>query len=148
MPRITVESERLWYRILSAANLDTARLVQVKPEVESDTLNFHKLPALLFNCRNGHMISNGNWQLGWEWDLNLILFVNDHDLGSDLADELYQLVHNSEGTEIDGVGMVSSVEDQSMFERSPSADTGAALITPYLATFTVRLRPPRAYANN
>lgn len=136
--RITVDFEQLMYALLSYPGLT------VSPAVDVDSLD--QLPLLTYVGGNGHMIRNGYAAAGWEWTLFLSLFA-DFDQAGDIADTIYQNVHdwdddNAPGAgSVPGVGEVSSVEDVSMFDRVGGGTLPDKRIAQFNATFLVRVRP-------
>jgi hypothetical protein len=133
LPRVTVDFELLMKHLLAYPGLS------VVPAIDVDSLT--ELPILAFSGGNGHMISNGFPEAGWEWTLFLTLFTADLEAGGHTADTIYQTVHGMEGQSVVDVGSVSSVEDESMFDRIGTTPLPDKQIVQYNASFLVRVRP-------
>lgn len=133
LPRITVDFERLMKALLAYPGL------AVVPAVDVDSLD--TLPLLTYMGGNGHLITNGYPASGWEWSLFLTLFTDSLADGAGLADTIYQNVHGMEGQVVAGVGSVSTVEDEAMFDRVGTTALPDKSIVQHNASFTVRVRP-------
>lgn len=137
MARITVDMDLLLVTALSQALPDA----HVASELDPATTAY---PVIVPTPVTGQMISNGHWQLGWEWTVSFNLAAFGRREASDLADDLYQAVHNLEGTYFDGIGGIASVEDEQMPTKSGAVQiaSGKTLVQ-YVAQFTMRVKPPR-----
>lgn len=137
MARITVDMDRLLVTAISQALPN----VHVASDLDPGTTTY---PVIVPTPVTGQMISNGHWQLGWSWTVSFNLAAFGRREASDLADELYQAVHNLEGAHFDGIGGIASVEDSQMPTKSGATQiAGGKTLVQYVAQFTMRVKPPR-----
>lgn len=136
MARITVDIELLMVGLLDQALPD----VTVMAEVDVDSVD--RLPLVIVRPVTGAMISNGAPNLGWSWLVALSILAQGHQAASDLADDVYGIVHGFEDQQavMAGVGCITHVEDNSMPTRTATSVT-ADNLTQYDGAWQLTVTP-------
>lgn len=143
MARITVDVDALLVQLL------TPRLPGLTVMESTDPQAAGVVPLLTCRGVTGHMVSNGNYKLGWEWVVACQLLANatpttsSRDNGSALADQVYQQIHglHEDHASLPGMGGVSYVDDVSMFTLGGTTALQDQQVTQFDATFQIIVRP-------
>lgn len=134
--RITCDAEALFIILLSRA------LPTVFVTAEADVNAIDHLPMVTVAARNGRMVSNGAPSLAWEWQIFLSIVHLGREEASDLADEIYELMHGFEdnGGVVEGVGHVSLVDDISMPSKTATSEIPAGGLTQFDGSWAATVR--------
>lgn len=136
--RLTVDMDRLMITLLNRS------LPDVGWTVASDVDSALHAPFGVVNAAQGQMVDHTN--LAWSWVVHISLVHFDQEVLGELADEVYEVIHNyhdswnPESGMIVGVGAITSVEDISMPTRTATTTTPAGDLTQYDGTFSITVR--------
>lgn len=138
--RVSVDMDHLMVALLSSS------FPLVDWATASDVDSPERIPFGVVSCANGQMIGSNVSALAFEWVVSISLVHDNQELIADLADEVWETVHNyhddwkPESGMIVGIGAINKVEDISIFTKSATTTTPAGDLTQYDGTFSITVR--------
>lgn len=138
MARLTVDVESLFVQLFQAAFPDC----DVRAAVDVDAAE--TLPMIIIRPVVGAAVSNGSPGMGWSWTVAVSVIASGQKDASDLADAVYEAFHGFDANraQVDGVGRVGAVEDESMPTRTATV-IEVDNLTQFDGSWTAIVRPPQ-----